>query len=160
VSEEEKLRELLEWLKIRTKPETIAMILKDVRPIAFKRQSRWVIVFQNLNKAVKPIIDKHGVTGVARSTYYGYSKTLWKWLSKYPITLWPKFIDASKAYYVAVLGAKSEILDDITPEAIRVISEVKEQMRRGSLGSEGAEAGHTSEAVGEAGKPGEEHGSS
>jgi ACT domain-containing protein len=160
LSEEEKLRELLEWLKARTNPETIAMILKDVRPISLKRTTRWVRIFLNLNKVVRPIVDKHGVTGVARSTYYDYSKTLWKWLSKYPENLWPKFIDASRAYYIEVLGAKSEVLDEITPEAVRVIREVKEQLRRGSLGSEGAEAGHTSEAVGEVGRPGEEHGSS
>jgi hypothetical protein len=160
LGEEERLRELLEWLKARTNPETIAMILKDVRAVSLKRTTRWVIIFGRLNRVVRPIVDKYGVTGIPRSTYYDYSKTLWKWLSKYPETLWDKFIDISKEYYVEALGADAEILDAITPEAVRVIREVKEQLRRGSLGSEGAEAGHTSEAVGEAGRPGEEHGSS
>jgi hypothetical protein len=50
-SEEERLRELLEWLKARTNPETIAMILKDVRAVSLKRTTRWVIIFGNLNKS-------------------------------------------------------------------------------------------------------------
>jgi hypothetical protein len=157
--EEEKLRETLEALKARWNPETLAMILKDVRPVALKRHTKWIIIFRRLNRVVKPIVDKYGVTGIPRILYYDYSKTLWRWLSTYPESLWDRFIDISKEYYVKALGAHAEILDAITPEAVRVIREVKEQLRRGSLGSEGAEAGNPSEALGEAGKPGEEHGS-
>jgi DNA-binding transcriptional regulator GbsR (MarR family) len=114
----------IERYKRKMNPLVIGAILEDTHELNVKTHIEYLKVMMILNDVVRKIMDNRGVTGMQRTVYYDYSKTLWKCLSKYPEQTWEKFINMGKTYYEKIHGAKPEILEEVTNDVVKVIKEI------------------------------------
>jgi hypothetical protein len=151
-SEESSIKKLI----ARSNPSTIGAIIADSHEIKIERMTAWVKICFRLNNAVKPVIDKHGITGIARVNYYDYSKSLWKFLSKYPENVWDRYIKAVFDYYVQAHQANPDVLKEITDVTVKTIREIFSEVGVEKVGSEETGDSDSSKAVGEVGASGTE----
>lgn len=123
---DEKEKEKLSWEKyvIRNNPEILSTILKDVHEIKMRKQRAWFKINNILGKAIKPVIDKHGVTGIQRLAYYDFCRSLWKLLSKYPESTWDKLIEADISYYTDIHGANRKVLEEVATTTIDTMKKI------------------------------------
>jgi len=145
-------------MRVKTKPETLVTILRDVRPISLTRQEVWLRIMDRINRAVSSLLDGRGVVGMVRVMYHDYAKTLWKWLKKYPEHLWDKFVEAETHYYARVHGLSEEVLGEVAEVVKKVIRELLEVGLEVGPGGEEARGGGAGQAVGEGGGGGGEGG--
>jgi hypothetical protein len=96
---------VIERLKAKTKPDTLAAIFQNVHAIRLSRQIPWTRIVLRINREVKPILDKYGVVGAIRPMYYDYWRSLWKFLSKYTENVWDRYIEAVRYYYIECTSA-------------------------------------------------------
>jgi hypothetical protein len=62
---------------------------------------------------VRPILDKHGVSGTDRAKYLGFANKLLKHALRATAESASKIASGLKSYYVTALGADPAILDEI-----------------------------------------------
>jgi hypothetical protein len=140
----------IERLKVRTKPETVALILKEVQPLQLTRQIPYVQIMFRINRAVKSVLDRLGIAGGLRPGYYAYSKSLWKFLSKYTENVWDRYIDAVTRYYIEAHQLNPKILDEVASVTVKTIREIVSEVVGGGGGGEKTGDSDSGEAVGEA----------
>jgi hypothetical protein len=134
----------------RSNPSTIGAIIADSHEVKIERMTAWMKICFRLNKAVKPVVDKYGITGMVRVGYYDYSKSLWKFLSQYPENVWDRFIKAKFDYYVQAHGLRPDILKEVTDVTVKAIKEILSEEGVEKVGSEETGNSDSSKAVGEA----------
>jgi hypothetical protein len=149
------VEESVRWTWARTKPETVAAVLKDIYKVGGMRREVWLRIMFKLNDTVRVILDKYGIAGFNRTMYYDYTKSLWKWLKKYPESVWPQFIEFEFRRYADFHRLDEAVLKDLTDATVEVIREILEKGVEVPRGVEGAEGGGAGEAVGEGGGGGE-----
>jgi hypothetical protein len=147
---------ILERLRRRTNPSTLGQIITDIHPVQVKRQTAWMKIHFKLDKATKPILDKHGITGVIRPIYFDYPRSLWKFLSKYPESVWDRYIEAIRYYYINAHQLKPEVIDELTTATVKVIKELFSEVGVEEVGGKETGSGDSSQALGEAGASGTE----
>jgi hypothetical protein len=140
----------------RSNPSTIGAIIADSHEIKIERMTAWVKICFRLNEAVKPVVDKYGITGMVRVGYYDYSKSLWKFLSKYPENVWDRYIKAVFDYYVQAHQLNPDVLKEVTDVTVKTIREIFSEVGVEKVGSEETGDSDSSKAVGEAGASGTE----
>jgi len=114
-------------LRAKLDPSRLAGILESVDHIRDDRQTRWLKVMFRLNKAVRVVLDRHGIVGMYRIFYYDYSKSLWKLLSKYPESVWNKHAQIVFNYYTNLYNLKEDVLKDVTEVTVKTIKEIFEE---------------------------------
>lgn len=140
----------------RINPATLGAVLADAHPVRVKRQTAWMRIMFRLNNAVKPVLDKSGVTGIIRTMYFDYSKALWKFLSKYPESVWGRYIKANMDYYEQAHQLNHEVLVKVTDATVKAIKEIFNEVGAEKVGSEETGNSDSSKIVGEAGASGTE----
>jgi|GEM_PF-4897710 len=139
----------LKKLVARSNPTTLSAIIADSTEVKLKKMSAWVRICYRLNRAVKPIVDKHGITGMIRVGYYDYSKSLWKFLTKYPESVWDRYIKAKFDYYVQAHQLNPEVLKEVTDVTVKTIKEILSEVGVEKVGGEETGDSGASEVVGE-----------
>jgi hypothetical protein len=153
-------KESIKKLIARSNPSTLGAIIFDSHEIKITRMTVWVRICYRLNSAVRPILDKYGITGTLRIGYYDYSKSLWKFLSRYPESVWDRYIKAKFDYYVQAHQLDPEVLREVTDVTVKTIKEIFSEVEVESVGSNEAGNIDSSKIVGEAGAGGAEAGDS
>jgi hypothetical protein len=136
----------LKKLKAKLTPSRLVAVLEAVDNIRYTRHTAWLRVMFRINDGVRGVLDKRGVVGTFRVFYYDFSKTLWKFLSRYQEDVWDRYIDAIKKYYVDVFALDPAILDEVadaTTKVIRQIYEELEKLEAEKRGGKRAEADNT-----------------
>jgi hypothetical protein len=131
----------------RINPSTLGAIFTDVHPVRVVRQTAWMKIMFRLNKAVREVVDKHGVTGMVRVGYYDYSKSLWKFLSVYPESVWDRYIKSIFDFYVQAHQLDPDVLKDVTDVTVKAIKEILGEVEVEKVGSEETGSGDSSKIV-------------
>ena len=134
----------------RSNPSTLSAIIADSTEVKLRKMSAWVRICYKLNKAVKPIVDKYGVAGMVRVGYYDYSKSLWKFLTRYPESVWDRYIKANFDYYVQAHQLNPEVLKEVTDVTVKTIREILSGVEVEAVGSDEVGDSGSSKSVGEA----------
>jgi hypothetical protein len=140
----------------RLNPSTLGAIMADAHHVRVARTTAWMKIMFRLNKAVREVVDKHGVTGMVRVGYYDYSKSLWKFLSEYPESVWDRYIKANFDYYVQAHQLNPNVLKDVTDVTVKAIKEILSEVEVEKVGSEETGNSDSSKIVGETGANGTE----
>jgi hypothetical protein len=121
-----KKQEIVEfWTKKSTNPNVVKERFEDVSDLHKRRIIAVVELMMPINDLTRRILDDHGIAGGQRMDYYSYARKLWKALYMHGLPLYDRFTDALKTYYIATLGLREDILDEITREVRAFINEVK-----------------------------------
>jgi hypothetical protein len=138
----------------RLNPSTLGAIMADSHPVRVVRQTAWMKIMFRLNKVVRGVVDKHGVTGIMRMGYYDYSRSLWKFLSIYPESVWDRYIKAVFDYYVQAHQLNPDVLKDVTDVTVKAIKEILGEVEVEKVGGKETGSGDSGKALGEAGASG------
>jgi hypothetical protein len=138
---EKRKREMKELFRIKTDPSTLSGVLTVVSDIKLNRFFKWLDIMVDLNSLVKRHVDEWGLVGFQRTTYYDFSKSLWKFLSRYSMNCWDRYIDGVIDYYVKIHGANREYLKVIADEVVNFLKGLMKRIEReAEVGSTGVEA--------------------
>jgi len=145
------LKNQLSWEKLvaKTNPATVGAILFDTRKVYLKRRRVWFAICAMLNDEVRAVLDKHGVTGTYRMIYYDFSKSLWKYLSKYPEKLWDKYVDSVTDFYVKTHDIDKDVALEIVDRVIKKAKEIFSGKEVVDVGGEEVGSDTASEALGQ-----------
>jgi hypothetical protein len=138
-----------EKYKAKMKPSTVGDVLSEVYPITLERWATWRWVMGRLNDITRPILDKYGIAGMSRITYYDYGKVLWKLLSANHESRWGRCVEATKNYFITIYDLKSEILDELSEEHVKVIREIIAELKARKNVSTQTRGSDTEQAMGE-----------
>jgi histone H3/H4 len=94
-------------------PATIQARLAQVKDIALQRAQEAQIKYATIDELVRPILDKHGISGPARAIYLGFAKKLTRHLERVSGASAKKIAEGLKAYYSTAFGAEPEVLDAV-----------------------------------------------
>jgi hypothetical protein len=135
-----KKNEIREMFRVKTDPSTLSGVLTAVSEIKLNRYFKWLDIMVELNSLVRRHVDEWGLVGLQRATYYDFSKSLWKHLSKYPMSCWDRYIDGVIDYYVKIHGANREYLKVIADEVVNFLKGLMKRIEReAEVGSTGVE---------------------
>jgi hypothetical protein len=141
---EKKKNEIKEMFRVKTDPSTLSSVLSVVSEIKLNRYFKWLDIMMELNSLVRRHVDEWGLVGLERATYYDFSKSLWKHLSRNPMSSWGRYIDGVINYYVDIHRANREYLKVIADEVVNFLKGLMKRIEReAEVGSTGVEADHS-----------------
>jgi hypothetical protein len=143
-------------MQARINPATLGAIYSDSHLVRVKRQTAWMRIMFRINRAVKPVLDENQITGIIRVLYFDFSHALWKFLSKYPESVWDRYIKATTDYYEQAHQLRRDVLDKLTDATVKTIKEIFREVGAEKVGSTEIGDSDSSQALGEAGASGTE----
>jgi len=94
-------------------PETIAARFTQVREVALDRAQEAMIKFATIQELVRPILDKHGVSGPDRAKYLAFANKLARHMERVTGPAGTKVAEGLKAYFVSAYAADPKVIDEI-----------------------------------------------
>jgi hypothetical protein len=127
--EAEKFNERIERYSIKTRRVVARYVddegLRVIHGFAVDKKKMWDLMIVKVEKAIKEVLDRYGVTGTFRITYYDCGRKLFSSLLKYPERAWEKLIVPIREYYVNKEGVKQEVVDKVIEMVVQVTKEIK-----------------------------------
>jgi hypothetical protein len=94
-------------------PETVAARFTQVRDLAMERGQLGLLYFGTVDDLVRPVLDKHGITGPARALYLAFAKKLARHLVRHKGDAASRIASGLKAEWVTAFGADPAVIDEI-----------------------------------------------
>jgi len=94
-------------------PAVIGTRFTDIRDLALERMQAGINLVAVSRDLIRPILDKYGIGGGQRATYFAYGHALLRHVIRQKEAVATKTADGLKSYFVNAYGLDPSIIDEI-----------------------------------------------